>query len=92
MIYDYTGTLLYSAKNLHKKKNGRLSYYVATYCDGENLIVKKVNTPPREMMIPAKHFNDRGKWYIHNLDLLVEKFNISILHSEKESKGADNET
>lgn len=34
MEYDYTGALFYSAKNYHKRKDGKLIYYVANYFNG----------------------------------------------------------
>lgn len=83
MEYDYTGALFYSAKNYHKRKDGKLIYYVAKYCDSENLILKKIANPPTELSVNPKNYNDKHKWYVHNLDLLAQKYNISILQSEK---------
>lgn len=82
---DYTNTLLYSAKCRSKIKNGRLTYFVCREFDGENLIVEKVKSPPADMAI-SNSGAQRFQWCIHNLDILAEKYNITILKNKSDSK------
>ena len=74
-MYDYKNTLLYSAKSRNKRKNGALAYYICRDFDGENLFVEKIKSPPADMAI-SRGGIERFNWYIHNLDILSEKYNI----------------
>lgn len=84
-MYDYTNTLLYSAKNRNKRKDGRLTYYICREFDGENLIVEKVKSPPADMAI-SNSGAQQFQWYIHNLDILAEKYNITVLKNKPDIK------
>lgn len=80
-MYDYTNTLLYSAKNRNKRKDGRLKYYICREFDGKNLIVEKIKSPPTAMA--TTNFGTRQfQWYIHNLDILANKYNIVMLKKD----------
>lgn len=84
-MYDYTNTLLYSAKNRNKRKDGRLKYYICCEFDGENLFVEKIKSSPADMAI-SNSGREQFQWYIHNLDILAEKYNIIIVKNKPDSE------
>ena len=86
-MYDYTNTLLYSAKSRNKRKDGKLKYYICRKFDSKNLFIEKIKNPPTNMAI-SNSGKDQFQWYIHNLDILAEKFNIIMIKNK--SDGEDN--
>ncbi len=80
-MYNYKSKLLYSAKNRNKRKDGRLRYYICREFDGENLFVEKIKSPPADMAI-SNSGRERFQWYVHNLDILAEKYNIIMIKNE----------
>lgn len=89
-MYDYTNKLFYSAKNRNKRKDGKLQYYICRQFDGENLMIEKVKSPPANMAI-ANSGVGQFKWYVHNLDILAEKYNIIMMKNSANSKDDANE-
>lgn len=84
-MYDYTNTLLYSAKSRNERKNSKLKYYICRKFDGNNLFVERTKSLPADMAISNSGIN-RFQWYIHNLDILAEKYNITVLKNKSDSK------
>ena len=69
-MYDYTNTLLYSAKSRNKIKNGKLKYFICRDFDGKNLFIEKIKSPPADMAI-ANSGIERFRWNVLNLDILA---------------------
>ena len=89
-MYNYADKLLYSAKNRNNKKNGRLKYYICREFDGKNLYIEKIKSPPMNMAISNSKI-ERLYWYIHNLDILAEKYNIIMINKpDSEDNGNGN--
>ncbi len=84
-MYDYTNKILYSAKNRNKRKNGKLKYFICRECDGKNLFVEKIKSPPANMAISNSGQN-QFQWYVHNMDILAEKYNIIMIKNTADSK------
>lgn len=88
-MYNYTNKLLYSAKNRNNIKNGRLKYYICREFDGKNLYIEKIKSPPMNMAISNSKI-ERLYWYIHNLDILAEKYKIIVIDNELDSEDNNN--
>ena len=80
-MYDYTNKILYTAKFRNKRKNGKLKYYICRKFDGDNLFVEKIKSPPADMAISNSGI-ERFQWYIHNLDILEEKYNVIMVKDD----------
>ncbi len=74
-MYDYTGTLLYSAKNHNCRKDGKLKYFKCIEFDGKNLIVEPLLHLPMDMAMTNER-TKKNSWYVHNLDVLTGEFKI----------------
>ena len=88
-MYNYTNKLLYSSKSRNKRKDGKLRYYICREFDGENLFVEKIKSPPADMAF-SNSGSERFQWYIHNLDILAEKYKIIMVKNEPDSKDNGN--
>lgn len=84
-MYNYANKLLYSAKNRNNIKNGRLKYYICREFDGKNLYIEKIKSPPTDMAM-SNSGTERFKWYVHNLDILAEKYKIVTINNELDSE------
>ena len=84
-MYDYTNTLLYSAKSRNKIKNGKLKYFICRDFDGENLFVEKIKSPPADMAISNSGI-ERFRWNVLNLDILAEKYKIIMVKNKPDSE------
>ncbi len=85
-MYNYTNKLLYSAKSRNKRKDGKLRYYICREFDDENLFVEKIKSPPADMAI-SNSGREQFHWYIHNLDILAEKYKIIMVKNKPDSEG-----
>lgn len=88
-MYNYTNKLLYSAKSRIKRKDGRLRYYICREFDGKNLFVEKIKSPPADMAISNSGV-ERFQWYIYNLDILSEKYNIIMIKNKPDNEDNEN--
>lgn len=84
-MYNYKNKLLYSAKSRNNIKNGRLKYYICREFDGKNLYIEKIKSPPTDMAM-SNSGTERFKWYVHNLDILAEKYKIVTINNELDSE------
>ena len=84
-MYNYTNTLLYSAKNRNKRKEGKLKYFICRDFDGDNLFVEKIKSPPADMAI-ANSGIERFRWNVLNLDIIAEKYNIIMIKNKPDSE------
>ena len=87
--YDYNGCLMYSVWQKKKErtdivikcgtipieKENSLRYYLCTGFDGKILTVKRLRSLPQTMAFADK-LHKNNNWYVHNLDILKEKYKI----------------
>lgn len=84
-MYNYKNKLLYSAKSRNKRKDGKLRYYICRDFDGENLFVEKIKSPPADMALSNSGI-EQFQWYIHNLDVLSQKYKIIMVKNKPDSE------